>query len=217
MQLLRRMKIWLKTNLNASQTTVIEYLNPILRGWGNFYRPLNSKDAFNYIDNFLWEAIWKWCLRKHPNKGKRWVKNKYFHKIKGRQWVFAVRKKDKKKSDTWKCLFKLSDIQIRRHALVKGTSSPDDPQLKEYWRKRQQNNARETWKNGSRFYRVIEKQKGICSLCREDIFNGETIHLHHKTPIKEGGGEEVNNLVWLHKICHQQIHSNKLLLERLKA
>lgn len=145
------------------------------------------------------------------------MKNKYFHQINGRAWVFAVKEKDRRGAIKWKCLVKLSDISIRRHTLIKGTASPDDPSSKEYWEKRQLNSAKKAWDKGSRFYRVMNKQKGKCPVCQDGVFNGEKIHLHHKTPIKTGGSDEVDNLVWLHKVCHQQVYSNVQLLERLKA
>jgi RNA-directed DNA polymerase len=36
--------------------------------------------------------------------------------------------------------------------------------------------------------------------------NGETLQTHHKTPLKDGGTDQVENLVHLHQACHQQMH-----------
>ena len=41
------------------------------------------------------------------------------------------------------------------------------------------------------------------------IFNGETIETHHQVPFKDGGYDEVSNLIHLHKTCHQQVHGRK--------
>ncbi|MBE7385068.1 MAG: hypothetical protein F6J95_027105 [Leptolyngbya sp. SIO1E4] len=30
------------------------------------------------MDDQLWRAIWRWCLRRHPNKPKTWVAKRYF-------------------------------------------------------------------------------------------------------------------------------------------
>lgn len=217
LQLLKRVRGWLKQNKNNRQSNVMDYLNPILRGWGNFYRPQSSKSTFSYVDHFLWQALWRWCLHRHPDKGKRWVKNKYFHTLNGKKWVFAAKKKDRRGVVNWRYIIKLSAIPITRHILIKGAASPDNPTLKDYWEKRQRNKAKYEWRTGSRSHRVIERQNGLCPNCREATFNGEPIHLHHKTPIQEGGGEEVINLVWLYQICHQQVHSNQQLLEKLEA
>jgi len=32
--------------------------------------------------------LWKWCKRRHPNKGHKWIANKYWHAAKTRNWVF---------------------------------------------------------------------------------------------------------------------------------
>ena len=31
-------------------------------------------------------------------------------------------------------------------------------------------------------------------------------HTHHKIPIKEGGSDKMENLIHLHKVCHQHLH-----------
>jgi RNA-directed DNA polymerase len=76
-------------------------------------------------------------VRQHPNKGKKWVKNKYFHSERGRNWIFrsieTVEKKGKK--ETVKVdLYKLSSMPIERFVKVAGMNSPDDPSLDDYWK-----------------------------------------------------------------------------------
>jgi RNA-directed DNA polymerase len=43
---------------------------------------------------------------------------------------------------TGKHLLKFSWFKISRHELVRGTSSPDDPDLRDYWWERQKVNAK---------------------------------------------------------------------------
>ncbi len=48
----------------------------------------------------------------------------------------------------------------------------------------------------------------------EHLFNGtdgerEELHTHHKVQVKDGGMENIENLVHLHKTCHQQLHNKK--------
>lgn len=214
---LKRIRTWIKDHPEIKQESLIQHLNPVIRGWGEYYRSCSSKNIFGYVDHEIWKAIWGWCLRKHPNKGKRWVANKYFHTMNNRKWIFAKATNDRQGKKHWVSLKKLSAIKIKRHVMVKGNASPDDPNLKTYWKNRQEKRAKENWEQGSRFDRVASKQNWCCPICAEGIFNDERIHLHHKIPIKEGGNEGIKNLVWLHKICHQQIHSNKEKLEKLKA
>ena len=131
-----KLKEWLRTHPSISPEVIIHRLNPILTGWANFYKHASSKRIFGYVDNQIWNAIWRWCLRRHPNKGKGWVKRKYFTSFKGRQWSFFARASDSCGSDKIVYLAKISDVKIKRHTKVKGTASPDDPSLNEYWAKR---------------------------------------------------------------------------------
>jgi hypothetical protein len=73
---------------------------------------------------------WKWARHSHPNKGPRWVAARYFGKFHPNRedlWVFG----DKV---TGALLVKHSWTAVRRHIMVKGTASPDDPGLAGYWR-----------------------------------------------------------------------------------
>ncbi|UKI34869.1 MAG: hypothetical protein L6W00_00380 [Lentisphaeria bacterium] len=58
----------------ASAEKVIEALNPVIRGWCNYYRFVNSADTFNNLSNWIWGRLWQWAVRRHHDKGKRWCK-----------------------------------------------------------------------------------------------------------------------------------------------
>ena len=34
--------------------------------------------------------LWKWAKRRHPNKGKHWIVDKYWRTYKGRKWAFIT-------------------------------------------------------------------------------------------------------------------------------
>ena len=48
------------------------------------------KSTFALIDHRLWEMLWKWAKRRHPQKCNKWVKNRYWHPKCGRQWSFRT-------------------------------------------------------------------------------------------------------------------------------
>jgi RNA-directed DNA polymerase len=75
---LREWATWLKDHKAISAAAVIQYLNPRLRGWAAYYRHAVSKRAFDYVDHRLVQLLWRWARRRHPNKGRRWVKDRYF-------------------------------------------------------------------------------------------------------------------------------------------
>ena len=85
------------SNMKANtQEVIIKRLNPLLRGFANYYKGVISKETFQYINYRVWQYLWRWATRRHPNKGKRWVKDKYFHRLKGRHWTFMCKGTDRK-------------------------------------------------------------------------------------------------------------------------
>lgn len=67
-----------KANKTATQAHLIRLLNPVLRGWANYHRHVVAKETFARVDDDVWSMLWRWAVRRHPNKGARWVKEKYF-------------------------------------------------------------------------------------------------------------------------------------------
>jgi len=129
---------WLKSNCSAKAENVIRHLNPILIGWSNYYKHASSKQTFSYVQQQIWRALWKWCLRRHPNKGKYWVRKKYFQQTQRESWKFFSKITNKYGQSEILTLFNVSQVLIERHIKVCGNASPDDSTLQEYWQKRQQ-------------------------------------------------------------------------------
>ncbi|RMF26423.1 MAG: HNH endonuclease [Cyanobacteria bacterium J083] len=87
-------------------------------------------------------------------------------------------------------------------------SSPDNPELKDYWEKRNKRKCKsEVGKLNKIQQKVARKHKYKCPICGESIFNDEPLHLHHIIPRCKGGKDERKNLVWLNQFCHQKTHS----------
>jgi RNA-directed DNA polymerase len=203
-------------DLNGSeQEIVIRKLNPILRGFANYYKGQVSKKAFSYISNRVWKYLWSWAKRRHPNKGKRWIRKQYFKTIKGVSWTFACSTTDRRGSEKVLTLYAIDYEPIERHVKVKGNASPDDPALKEYWEKRHKNNGKSQWVKQSSTYKIAQNQNWICPICGEPLINGEELEVHHIIPVAQGGLDDLENLQHLHAACHRQEHS-KPKLTRLK-
>ncbi|PSB57434.1 group II intron reverse transcriptase [Chamaesiphon polymorphus] len=194
---------------------VIKKLNPVLRGFTNYYKSQVSSEVFGYISHRLWNYLWKWALRRHPNKGKKWVIRKHFRTIKGKSWVFSCTSKDRRGNENILSIFSPVDTHIERHIKVKGTSSPDDPSLKDYWEKRNQKNGKSKWERNSRNYKIAQNQNWKCPICGEPLINGEELDTHHIIPVAQGGLDDLENLQHLHAACHRQEHS-KSKFSRLK-
>jgi RNA-directed DNA polymerase len=183
-------------------------LNPIIRGWANYYRTGVAKETFNKLDNWMFYKEVRHVKRTHPHKPKKWHQAKYWGKLNlDRQdlWVFG----DKQ---TGLHLLKYRWFSIERHILVKGTASPDDPTLKDYWQKRNATHVKDL--SPSRQH-IARKQHGICPECRNTLFNDEELHVHHRIPKAQGGKNDYGNLVLVHSFCHQKIHAGKDVKDEL--
>jgi RNA-directed DNA polymerase len=188
---------------------VLKRLNPILRGWANYFRIGVSKKAFKSIDHWMFKRCVRYVKSTHPTKSWKWWRSKYWGKLNRQsndQWVFGDR-------STGRYLLKLSWTPIRRHVLVKGASSPDDPTLKEYWIRRQERKVHDL---PSRLTSLARSQKGLCIHCGTSLYNGEELHTHHHRPKSEGGTSARKNLRLVHLFCHQQTHRARVMTEDAK-
>lgn len=193
--------IWRRLKGSPLQA-VLDRLNPIIRGWSNYYRTVVSSKAFGQLDHWMFGRQVRYVNHRHPRKPRAWKKEKYWGRLnKGRndQWVFG----DK---GTGRYLLKFRWTKIVRHRLVRGRASPDDPALKDYWWSRQKVNARYLSESD---LNLAIAQDWYCPLCGMDLINGEELHRHHKEPKKEGGADGSSNRALVHLYCHQQIHSGR--------
>ena len=182
---------------------VIRKLNPILRGWGNYFRTVVSTKTFQRLDHYNYEKVSRWLEWTHPNKTWKWIIKTYYGRLRmdrETNWVFGD-------LETGNHLIRLAWLNIKRHALIQHGVSPDNPELREYWEKR---NIREVGTlTHARQKRLAKKQKGVCLVCRDSLFNGEELHIHHRIPKAEGGTDQTRNLALLHVTCHQQVHRKR--------
>jgi RNA-directed DNA polymerase len=200
----------------ANQEMVIRKLNPILRGFANYYKGVVSKETFSYIKSRVWEYLWRWCKRRHPNKNTKWIRKRYFQTIKGNKWTFACKIYDRRGKEITITLYPIADTTIERHIKVKGNASPDDPTLKEYWDKRHQKHGKSYWEKNTKHYLVAQAQNWKCPICGEPLLNGEEIEIHHIVPVAQDGLCDVDNLQHIHVACHKQVHSKSKLKRGLK-
>jgi RNA-directed DNA polymerase len=206
---LSKVKAWLDGHKMAKTEEVITHLNPVLRGWALYYRYVVSKETFQQVDYRVWRMVWHWARRRHPNKSKRWVFDRYFQKGRPYGAAFYADTEDSRGRRRRLYLVQISTIPILRHVKVKGAASPDDPALDQYWERRRTKLGRHRFAPGSKLYRIAEGQRWKCPGCGQALFNEEPIDLDHIKPVKEGGADVEENLQWLHEACHYQKHSQQ--------
>ena len=54
----------IKANATAKTETLINLLNPKIRGWANYYRHGVAKAIFSKVDCEIFKAIWAWAKRR---------------------------------------------------------------------------------------------------------------------------------------------------------
>lgn len=104
-----------KDGASWKQEILIKKLNPVITGWANYHRHNVSKVIFSEIDDYTFKILYGWAKRRHPNKGKRWVKDRYWHRKGRRNWVFADGEYELRKMDK---------VRITRHVKVRAASNP---------------------------------------------------------------------------------------------
>lgn len=72
----------------VKQEALIKTLNPIISGWANYYQYSASSVAFSKMSTVTFRKLWKWALHRHPKKGRKWIKAKYFRTHGKDKWTF---------------------------------------------------------------------------------------------------------------------------------
>ena len=197
----------IKSMKTVKQEALINKLNPILRGFANYYRTVVSKETFQYISHRVWADLWNWCKRRHLKRRHKWVKKKYFHVINGVDWTFCCMTEGRRGKEKPLFLYNLAKTPIVRHTKIAGTNSPFDAELDNYWEKRNIKTGKTYWAKGSKYDQVAKNQDYKCPSCGQFLINGEDMETHHIIPVKEGGSYDIKNLIHLHAACHKQEHS----------
>jgi len=150
-RLLRKTREIMRSNRNVAQAGLIGLLNPVIRGWGNYYSTVVSKDIFSKMDILIFRQLWSWAKRRHPNKNRRWVAKKYWQ-MGQHGWKFGRMGQI--------TLHRLSDVPIWRHKQIQKHRSPYDGDVF-YWSSRMGNHPLVP----KSFAALIKFQKGYCPKC----------------------------------------------------
>ena len=154
-----RLRAEMKVLRGANALAVLRAINPIVRGWSAYYRTVVSSATFAALDRYMWTLTYRWAVRSHRNKPKRWIIARYFGRFnsaRNDRWVFGDRA-------SGAYLHKFAWTKIVRHQMVKGTSSPDDPALADYWAERRRKGPPPPL--GRADLRRLQAQDGRCPVC----------------------------------------------------
>ena len=223
-----RVRTELRTLRGSNAAAVIQRLNPILRGWGNYYRSVVSSNVFGDVDNYVRYHLWKWAKRTHPKKTESWRKARYWaraHPSAAGAKAKVITFTDGRRTNPG-YLVKLSSLGIKRHTLIRAWASPYDQDLVEYFDKRRKSRSTKNLNAKPSKIRMARKQNGLCPLCGSSLTSDywdrsgplleeAKLHVHHIIPRVHGGPDTYANTRLTHEECHQEHHA--LHVTRRKA
>jgi RNA-directed DNA polymerase len=205
----------IKANGQATAGRLIMELNPLIRGWATYHRHVVSKATFSKVDHQIHQALWRWAKRRHPRKSLRWIKDKYFHTLGERHWVFCgLRPGQTTTSPKLIYLFCTAKMPIKRHIKVKGLANPYDPQWEEYFERRLDIKMKNELKGNRKLLHLWLTQAGQCPICTQKITQETGWQTHHIRWRTNGGDDSPLNLLMLHPNCHRQVHNRNLTVAK---
>ncbi|HEY9710345.1 MAG TPA: group II intron reverse transcriptase/maturase [Oculatellaceae cyanobacterium] len=174
---------------NAPQEALISRLNPVIRGWCNYYATSVSKDTFSKCDHLTYQKLRAWAKRRCTKTNAHDTVSNYWRTVGEDNWTFAT--------SGGLALVKHSSTPIVRHTKVQGARSPFDGDLV-YWGKRMSSHP----ELPSRVATLLKNQAGKCNLCELNFKYGDLWEVDHVVPTSRGGKNIQSNLQLLHRHCH---------------
>jgi RNA-directed DNA polymerase len=180
----RRLAEMVRRHRAAPQEDLIDHLNPVIRGWCNYYRTAASKQTFSKLRHRLFWSLMSWARRRHPHEGRRRTVSRYWRMP---DWTFAP--------PTGPSLFEHDRTKIVRHVKVLGGKSPFDGGWA-YWA------GRQGYYPGVSGWlaRLLKRQHGRCIYCGLYFMPEDLLEVHHRE------GEHDRKLAVLHRHCHDAVH-----------
>jgi RNA-directed DNA polymerase len=211
---LRKIRKRIKESRDLTAGELIADLNPMIRGWALYHRHVVSKAIFHAVDHAIFQAIWKWARRRHRRKPRRWIKEKYFPDTGPNRWVFTGVLKSKEGQVKVVRLLATSSIRIERHTKIRAEANPYDPAWETYFEKRLDVHMAARLQGKRWLIHLWKEQRGLCPVCNQKITKITGWHSHHLLWRSKGGSDRVENRILLHPTCHQQVHSQRLHVEK---
>ncbi|AMW30276.1 group II intron reverse transcriptase [Arthrospira platensis] len=198
----------IKQYKTAPQSALISRLNPIIRGWSNYYSSVVSTETFNKLDQTIWLMLRAWTvsrcgkasyekLRNYFQQGKVKLSN---GKERHETWLF--------KSKDGITLWKHSYTPIVRHTLISSDATPYDGNWT-YWATRKG----QAIGTPNRVAKLLKKQKGRCTWCGQYFAPSDLVEVDHIVPRSLGGKDEYKNL----QLLHRHTRDDKTALDNAKA
>jgi hypothetical protein len=231
--IINKLRLVFKKNLNLSAYELIAKLNPIIRAWSSYFNMGESYAYRGYVRYALYKLIWNWAYKKHPRWGKRKIAKFYFtgedkrktNKAINTLWNFYGKTSgdrwhsNKGSAITWLVdptnvtttvparIYSITNDLLEIHAYHEDIKLLEERLTKA--------NLASLGKTEGLKGKLISKQKGICPICEKSLFHNSEhnileagfLDIDHIIPISEGGSKtKMDNLRLLHRWCHKERH-----------
>lgn len=188
-------KIRLEFKKNSSLDRLIRDLNPLLRGWSEYFRiSTNPTKLLVPMGHYVWLKMWNRIRKTHPRRRAIWLFEKYVTRVKGWNWSVASMEGSR--------LFNIAAVTRLSVPFLKLGINPYTEEGRRYYEKRRDDRKRILPPSTLAVY---NRHNHNCSVCGESLHNGEPIELHHIVPRRWGGGWTLDNIQPLHKTCHASV------------
>ena len=193
----REIKSVIKKHKYSHQARLIDKLNPIIRGWVNYYSNTDAKTVGEWSrqDHLTFQKLRAWGRHRTGDWNK--AKKKYWTKIGNNNWVFATRKGDA--NPLWLLTHTKFSSSSTKYVKVKGDVSPYNGNLV-YWSTRMGRSPDLPTRKAS----LLKSQRGICPWCCLRFREGDILEEDHILARALGGKDEYKNLQLLHGHCHDE-------------
>ena len=180
-----------------AQAALIGKLNPLIRGWANYYKSCSAKAIFNRLDKELFWKLAKWGRFRHPRKWWKWVYRRY--------WQRHTAKGTIEFTDGDYTLINYAHTKIERHTKVKGHKSPFDGDWI-YWTARLGKDPTKP----KRVCLLMKIQQGRCAECGLRLRATDVLEVHHRDGNHHN--HHYQNLALTHGHCHDFVHRSQVLM-----
>jgi RNA-directed DNA polymerase len=189
----RKMSEILRKNQNLSQERLIKLLNPIIRGWRNYFGVSCTLQygIFQKMDHLLFIQLKAWAK-------KRKVKQTMWKTVKGNHWVFSPPGSD----------ISLETYSSHKHSIFDYVKNKEDKNPFDgdylYWAKRMGQSIMLSTTQSN----LLKKQNYKCNSCGLLFNSQDLLEIDHIQPKFKGGLNRLNNLQILHRHCHDTKSAN---------
>ncbi len=164
-------------------------LNPVIRGWANYYRYVTSSKVYGSLDYYLEAKFLKWFRGRHKLPKRRGY-------LQARKWL------DKNEPLH---LYRFAETESKRFGWK---TQLGNPYLKNGPIKRMSSTPIQTttWygkagRDADLRLECIKRDRGVCQICKRPKTN---LIAHHIIPLKENGEDTLDNLITVCQDCERE-------------